>query len=96
MWPVRFARDVSTCWNSTYKLICQSDEYKELLCDFMCYNVSFIILNSQQWHKYTKICQLLKAFNDTTNILSSIYYLTTNLFIIKSLNMISAIDNCMF
>ena len=47
MWPVRFARDVSTCWNSTYKLICQSDEYKELLCDFMSYIVNFIIFHPQ-------------------------------------------------
>ena len=45
MWPVRFARDVSTCWNSTYKLLCQSDEYKELLYDFMRYNISSIILH---------------------------------------------------
>ena len=42
---VRFAHDVSTRWNSTYKLLCQSDEYKELLCDFMHYNVSSIILH---------------------------------------------------
>ena len=32
-----------------------------------------------------KICQLLKVFNDATNILFGIYYPTTNLFIIESL-----------
>ena len=45
---VRFAHDVSTRWNSTYKLLCQSDEYKELLCDFMRYNVSSIVLHPTQ------------------------------------------------
>ena len=42
---IRFSRDVSTRWNSTYKLLYQSDEYKELLCDFIHYNVSSIILH---------------------------------------------------
>ena len=45
MRPVRFARDVSTSWNFMYKLLCQYDEYKELLCDFMRYNVSLNILH---------------------------------------------------
>ena len=43
----------------------------------------------------TKICQLLKVFNDTTNTLSDVYYLTTNLFIIESLSIIGAFDECM-
>ena len=43
----------------------------------------------------TKIYQLLKVFNDTTNTLFGIYYPTTNLFIIESLNMIGAIDDYM-
>ena len=45
---IRFARDIQTCWNFTYKLLYQSDEYKVLLCDFMRYNISFIIFHSQQ------------------------------------------------
>ena len=48
MQPIRFARDVSTHWNSTYKLLCQSDEYKELLHNFIRYNVSLIILHPTQ------------------------------------------------
>ena len=43
---------------------------------------------------YTKICQLLKVFNDATNILPDIYYPTTNLFIIKSLNIVGIFDDC--
>ena len=45
---VRFVHDVLTYWNFTYKLLCQSDEYKVLLCDFMYYNVNSIILYPQQ------------------------------------------------
>ena len=65
---VRFSCDVSTRWNSKYKLLCQSDEYKELLCDFIRYNGSSIILHPTQWNMCTKIYQLLKIFNDATNI----------------------------
>ena len=87
--------DVLTRWNSTYKLLCQSDEYKELLCDFMRYNVSSSILHHTQRNMCTKICQLLKAFNDTNNTLFDIYYPTTNLFIIENLHIVSAFDDCM-
>ena len=44
---------------------------------------------------YIKIYQLLKFFNHATNILSRIYYPITNLFIIESLNIVSAFDKCM-
>ena len=40
----------------------------------------------------TKICQLLKVFNDTTNTLFGVYYPTTNLFIIEALNIVGAFD----
>ena len=94
MRPVRFARYVPTRWNSTYKLLCQYDEYKELLCDFMCYNVSFIILHHSQWNMCIKICQLLKVFNDATNTLSGIYYSTTKLFMIETLNIVGKLYDC--
>ena len=42
----------------------------------------------------TKICRLLNFFNDITNTLSGIYYPTTNLFIIKNLNIVGAFDDC--
>ena len=57
----------------------------------MRYNVTSIILHPSQWNMCTKICQLLKVFNDATNTLFGIYYLTTNLFMIEALNIISAI-----
>ena len=94
MGGVRFSRDIPTRWNSTYKLLCQSDEYKDLLCDFMCYNVTLIILHPSQWNMCTKICQLLKVFNDAINTLSSIYYPTINLFMIEALNIIGVLYDC--
>ena len=59
------------------------------------YCVSYIIFHPQQWHICTKIYQFLKVFKDASNTLSSIYYLTTNLFIIKSFNIVSAFNDCM-
>ena len=95
MRPVRFARDVLAHWNFIINCFYQSDEYKVLLCDFKHYNISSIIFQSQQWHMCTKICQLLKIFNNTTKILSGIYYPIINLFIIESLNILGAFDECM-
>ena len=43
----------------------------------------------------TNICQLLKVFNDTTTTLSGVYYPTTNLFIIKTLNIVGVLYDCM-
>ena len=95
MRSVRFSRDVPTRWNSTYKLLCQSDEYKELLCDFIRYNISSIILHPNQLNICTKIYQLFKVFNDATNTLFGVYYPTTNLFMIEALNIIGALYDCM-
>ena len=95
MLGVRFSRDVSTYWNSTYKLLCQCDEYKKLLYDFMRYNVSLIILHHTQRNMCTKICQLLKVFNDATITLSNVYYSTTNLFILEVLNIVNALYDYM-
>ena len=79
MQPIRFARDV------TYKLLCQNDDYKILLCDFMHYNASSIILHPQQWHMHTKICQLLKVFNNATNNLSGFIILLQIYLLLRAL-----------
>ena len=62
----------------------------------MCYNVSSIILHLTQQNMCTKICQLLKVFNNATNTLSSVYYPTTNLFMIETLNIVGAFYNCIY
>ena len=61
----------------------------------MRYNVNSIILHPSQWNMCTKNYQLLKVFNDATNTLSGIYYPTTNLFIIETLNIVGAFDERM-
>ena len=94
MHGVRFSCDIPTYWNSAYKLLCQSDEYKDLLCDFMRYNVRSIILHPTQWNMCTKICQLLKVFNDAITTLFGVYYPTTNLFMIETFNIVSALYDC--
>ena len=66
-----------------------------MLCNFIRYNVSSIILLSTQWNICTEICQLLKVFNDATYTLFSVYYPTTSLFIIKALSIVGAFDECM-
>ena len=60
----------------------------------MRYNVSSIILHPAQWNMCTKICQLLKVFNDATNTLSGIYYPTVNLFMFETLNIVGALYDC--
>ena len=37
---------------------------------------------------------MLKVFNDTTKTLSDIYYFTTNLYIIKSISIDGAFEEC--
>ena len=86
--PIRFSRDVPTRWNSTYKLLKQSEEYKKLLCDFMQYNVSNIIIYPSYWDVCTKICELLKVFNDATNVFSHVYKPTAHLFLIEAVNIV--------
>ena len=42
----------------------------------------------------TKFFQLLKVFNDVTNILSGIYYPTVNLYMVETLNIVGAFYDC--
>ena len=44
MRPKRFPLNVPTCWNLTYKLLNNSNDYKELLCDFIANNINDINL----------------------------------------------------
>ncbi|KZV13529.1 zinc finger BED domain-containing protein RICESLEEPER 2-like, partial [Dorcoceras hygrometricum] len=77
----RFARDVPTRWNSTYKLLLSTFEYKELLCGFFGQVVqsSSLYLFSNQWNICTTICEILKVFSDATDQLSGVYYPTCHL-----------------
>ncbi|KZV31018.1 hypothetical protein F511_18122 [Dorcoceras hygrometricum] len=77
----RFARDVPTRWNSTYKLLLSIFQYKELLCGFFGQVVqsSSLYLFSNQWNICTTICEILKVFSDATDQLSGVYYPTCHL-----------------
>ncbi|KZV56580.1 zinc finger BED domain-containing protein RICESLEEPER 2-like [Dorcoceras hygrometricum] len=77
----RFARDVPTRWNSTFKFLLSTFEYKDLLCGFFGQIVqsSNIYLYSNQWNICTTICEILKVFNDATDQLSDVYYPTCHL-----------------
>ena len=41
-----------------------------------------------------KSLELLHVFNDATNALSGVYYPTINLFLIQSVNIVGAINDC--
>ena len=82
----RFSRDVPTRWNSTYELLNQSFEYKDLLCAFISTNIPQLELLPQHWNICQRILDCLKVFNDATYTLSGVYYPTTHLFIIECVN----------
>ena len=44
-----------------------------------------------QWEIYKRILSILKIFNDVTNIFSSVYYPTSNLFLIECLNIVGTL-----
>ncbi|KAL5738266.1 hypothetical protein ACOSP7_031027 [Xanthoceras sorbifolium] len=92
--PIRFSRDVPTRWNSKYKLLCESYDYRELLVRFMQHNVSSVNLYAHNWDVCTKICMLLKVFHDATTSLSGIYYPTSHLFLCEAINIVDALNEC--
>ena len=84
--PKKFSLDVPTRWNSTYKMLCGSYEYRSALCDFfsqMAPECNFIIF-PQQWESCGNLCHILQIFHDATTELSGIYYPTS----------ILALDHC--
>ena len=94
MHPIKFHRDITTHWNSTYKLLNKSVEYRDLLVSFITYNVPSISLQLNHWDTCIKILELLRVFNDATNALSGVYYPTTHLFLIQNVNIVGAINEC--
>jgi len=94
MHPKKFSRDIVTRWNSTYKLLSESVEYKDLLVSFITYNVPNISLQLNHWDACIKILELLRVFKDATDAFSGVYYPTTHLFLLKSVNIVGAIHDC--
>ncbi|KAK2659424.1 hypothetical protein Ddye_005957 [Dipteronia dyeriana] len=52
--PIKFSQDINTRWNSTYKLLDESVEYKEILVSFITYNVPSISLQLKHWDGWWK------------------------------------------
>jgi len=92
MRPKRFPRNVLTCWNSTYKLLNDSNNYKELLCDFIANNINDINLYPQYWDVCKSILDTLKVFNDATYTLSGVYYPKTHLVLTECINICSVLE----
>ena len=67
----------------------------KICCVILCVIMLLIILHPAQWNMCTKICQLLKVFNDATNTLPGVYYPTTNLFILETLKIVGAVYDYM-
>ena len=55
-------------------------------------HVHHITFFPNQWEICDKILDILKVFNDVTNIFSVVYYPTTHLFIFESLNIVGTLD----
>ena len=91
---VRFSHEVPTCWNSTYKLLARSYDYRDLLVSFIQFHVSHINLYQTHWDACYGVFNLLKVFYNATNNLSGVYYPTTHLFIIESLNIVGVFAHC--
>ena len=77
-------------------LLSESVEYRDLLVSFITYNVPSISLQLNHWDVCIKILKLLRVFNDATIALSGVYYPTTHLFLIQSVNIVGAFNDCDF
>ena len=67
MRPKKFPWDVLTRWNSTYRLLEESIDYKDLLCQFFVQIISTPFhLYPHHWTVCEKIYNILKIFNDAT------------------------------
>ena len=91
---IKFARDVPTRWNSTYKLLAQSYEYRDLLVSFIQFHVPNIQLFETHWDACYNVFNLLKVFYNATQNFSKIYKPTTHLFVIESINIAGAFLYC--
>ena len=89
--PKKFGRDVPTRWNSTYFLLNESFAYKDLLCSFIAHYQYDVELYPSHWEVCSKILDILKVFNDATNILSGVYYPTSNIFLLTCLDIVGVL-----
>ena len=89
--PKCFSKEVPTSWNSTYKLLNQSFEYKYLLCSFISSNIPQYNIFPQMWLVCSSILNILRAFNDATHTFSGVYKPTSHQFLIEAMNVAGAL-----
>lgn len=75
--PKYFWIDMPSRWNSTYKLLNDTYQYREVLCAFFVKQQYDIVLSTNQWDVCYNLCQLLKTFKDVIKELSGVYYPTS-------------------
>ena len=84
--PKRFSKDVGTRWNSTYILLCECIQYKQVLTSFVSQNVTHLYFNEANWDVCQKIAMFLKCFSDATKRFSHVYIPSGNVFVLEACN----------
>ena len=83
--PKKFLKDVSTRWNSTYKMIYELYEYRELLSTFANQHIDNAPLFSEIWINARDVMEVLKVFNDATYTFSLVYVPTSHIFLLHGI-----------
>ncbi|XP_031270899.1 zinc finger BED domain-containing protein RICESLEEPER 2-like isoform X2 [Pistacia vera] len=76
--------DCRTRWTSTYEMLATALKFKEVFARFKEREPHYNFWpNLEDWEKVEKVCEILKVFNSTTNIISGSDYPTSNVFLIE-------------
>lgn len=90
--PRKFPKDVCTRWNSTYKMIYESYEYRELLCSFAALHIPEADIFGDCWTTAKEIIEVFKTFYDATRTFSHAYIPTSNVFLYTAMQVAFAIE----
>ena len=91
--PKNFPRDVSTRWNSTYKMIFDSYQYRELLSAFATQNIEGSNVFGDVWVVARDIIEVFKVFHDATETFSHAYIPTSSVFCFVAMNIAIALQD---
>ena len=91
--PKRFPRDVCHRWNSTYEMISESYDYRDLLSSFASQHIPDADVFGETWVIANDVMDVFKVFNDATYTFSHVYKPTSNLFCYTALNIAGALDS---
>ena len=91
--PKSFPKDVCTRWNSTYRMIHDSYEYRDVLSAFAAQYVDGSDVFGNTWVTAKDVMEVFKIFNDATYTFSLVYKPTSNLFCYTALNVAFALSD---